>query len=724
LPVSAEQNPESSELSIRGMTCASCVRRVEKALGQVSGVGSASVNFATERALVTHAPDVSDELLIRAVASAGYEAAPFVTGSAPEDASRARSSELRNLIASIGLTVPAILISMLWPMRPEWTNWVLFALGTPVVFGCGRQFFSTAWKAAAHGSATMDTLVALGAGAAWASSVYALAAMRGPMQSEFVYFETGSTIVTLILLGRYLESGAQHSMTDAIGKLLDLAPKMANLRSTDGAEQQVPVESLQVGDVLRVKPGEKAPVDGVVTRGESYFDESLLTGESAPVRRQPDDPVVGGSLNGSGSIDYRVTRILGDSRLTQIARIVEQAQGSKAPVQRLADNVSSVFVPVVIVIALATFLVRLIGFHMPFSAAMLPAVAILVIACPCALGLATPTAIVAGTGRGAQLGILIRDGAVLERAKALSTILLDKTGTLTEGRPTVTRIQGAPGYSDREILKLAGSIEALSEHPFAAAIGVRCREQGIEILPVMNFSSQPGQGVSGRVGKSLIQVGNARFAANLPPSLEAIVDECEHAGQTVVRIGLDSAVVGVLAISDPIRQTSSEAILEIKRLGLTPVMLTGDRESTAAAVGAALGIEKLVSEVLPERKAEVVAGYRSQGGVGMVGDGVNDAPALATADVGLAMGGGSDIAKETAGIILLRNDLRAVPQAIRLARQTVAVIRQNLVWAFGYNLVAIPVAMTGHLNPMIASAAMAFSSLSVVLNSLRLRRFV
>ncbi len=720
----ASQNPTLSELSIEGMTCASCVRRVERALAKVTGVSDASVNFATERARVIHSPSVEDKVLIEAVERAGYHASTYHLSAKKETELAPATGELRRLAVSFALSIPAVFLSMLWPMRPEWANWTLFGLATPVIFWCGFPFFRASWNSAKHGSATMDTLVALGSGAAWISSVYGLIAVHGPMQSEFVYFETGATIVTLILLGRYLESRAKHTMTDAIGKLLDLAPKMAHLVTPEGVEIPVPVESLRVGDVLRVKPGEKLPVDGVVVEGHSHVDESLLTGESLPVSKGPEDAVVGGSLNGSGSFTFRASHVQGETRLAQIARLVETAQGSKADVQQLADRASSVFVPIVIGIAVLTFLVRLIGLHQTSLQSLIPAIAVLVVACPCALGLSTPTAIIAATGRGAQLGILIRDGSVLERIQGIKTVLVDKTGTLTEGKPTVTGMAAEDKVTEESLLQFAGSVESLSEHPIAKAVVDASRDRKLVLATAEDFKSFPGLGASAVVEGSRVEVGNEKYGGDLTPKLLLQSQTWEGEGRTVVRVRLAGTVIGLIAISDPIRLTSLQAVKDLKGLGLNPVMLTGDHHSAAQLVAKQVGIEHFEADVLPEGKSEAVARVRSLGPVAMVGDGVNDAPALALADVGIAMGAGSDIAKEAAGITLLRSDLELVPQAIRLARKSIAIIRGNLMWAFGYNLIAIPIAVSGRLNPMIAAGAMAFSSISVVLNSLRLRKFV
>lgn len=712
-----------TELDIEGMTCASCVRRVEKALGKVPGVSLATVNYATERAHVVH-EGVPVSALSEAVEHAGYAARPHVPPAMEHDHTAMESEDrLRamafNLWVALSLAVPTVLVSMLWHPRPVWANWLLFALATPVIFWNGRGFFDSAFRGVRHGSATMDSLVALGAGAAWLYSTYALVAFAGNAHhlSEHVYFETGTAIVALILVGKYLEARSKSRMSGAIQKLLGLAPKTATVVLADGREEARAVERLVAGDLLRVRPGEKLPVDGVVVEGESFVDESMLTGEPVPVKKAAGDAVVGATLNTSGSLVFRATKVGKDTALAQIVDLVERAQGSKAPVQQLADRVSAIFVPAVIAVALATLAVWLLR-GATFAEALLPAVAVLVVACPCALGLATPTAIMVGTGRGAELGILIKDGSVLERAGALRTVLLDKTGTLTRGRPELTDVDLFGSLSREEILDMAGAAEGPSEHPIGRAIAVAGK-------PVTEFESFGGRGVQATVEGRVVIVGSPRLLLEKSIAVpeRASFERRESEGKTAVGVAVDGRFEAVLSVADAVGEHSREAVAQLTALGIWPVMVTGDNRRTAEAVARLVGISEVEAGVLPGEKAATVARFQKEGSAGMVGDGINDAPALAQADVGFAMGTGTDVAIESAGVTLLRHDLRAVPQAIRLARATLSTIRWNLVWAFGYNVVAIPLAAVGQLSPMVAAGAMAFSSVSVILNSLRLRRF-
>lgn len=720
-----------TELDIEGMTCASCVRRVEKALSKVPGVSSASVNYATERASVEHEGHLPMDSLTKAVQDAGYSAKPHQAPMehhdhmghdhmAMESEDRLRSMA-RNLWIAAGLTVPTVLLSMLWHPRPEWANFLLLFLATPVIFWNGRGFFQSAVQGAKHGSATMDSLVALGAGAAWVYSAYALVAFRGHHQSEHVYFETGATIVTLILVGKYLEARSKSRMSSAIQKLMGLAPKTATVVLADGREEERPVESLTSGLLLRVKPGGKLAVDGVVVEGESFVDESMLTGEPVPVKKGPGDPVAGATLNTSGSLVYRATKVGKETALAQIVEMVERAQGSKAPVQQLADKVSSIFVPAVILVAIATFAVWMMRGG-GIAEALLPAVAVLVVACPCALGLATPTAIMVGTGRGAELGILIKDGTVLERAGAIRTVLMDKTGTITKGRPELVDVLTFGSLSKDEATAFAAAAESLSEHPVARAIA-SAKKGGL----ATGFESFGGRGVRASVDGHEVIVGSARLldekAIALPDKARARMEALEAEGKTAVLLAVDQRFEAVLAVADAVGEHSADGVAKLKTMGVKVTMVTGDNRRTAENVAHLVGIDEIEAGVLPGDKASVVKRYQGLGAVGMVGDGINDAPALAQADVGFAMASGTDVAVESAGVTLLRHDLRAVAQAIQLARATLSTIRWNLVWAFGYNVVAIPMAAMGQLSPMVAAGAMAFSSVSVILNSLRLRRF-
>lgn len=727
-----------TELKIEGMTCASCVRRVEKALTKVSGVEGATVNFATHQATIQHGADVSAEALVQAVDSAGYRAKPVEDIHAHHSASehaehlKAESAgELAkmkvNLSLSLALTIPLVAISMLWHPRPEWMNWVLFVLATPVTFWCGRQFFVIAIKAVRHGATTMDTLVAMGSGAAWAYSTYALFKPQEHQhgQSNQIYFETGAVIVSLILLGRFLEAKAKTRMSDSIQKLLNLAPKVATLVSEDGSTNEVPIHQLKVGNAIRVRPGERIATDGIVIEGESFVDESMVTGEPMPVSKKSGDSVTGGTVNEQGSFTFRAEKVGSETMLAHIAKLVQRAQGSRAPMQGLADKISSFFVPIVILIALLTLVISLVVGR-GLEPSIMAAVAVLVIACPCALGLATPTALIVGTGRGAELGILIKDGEALERAGSVKTILLDKTGTLTQGKPNLTELVPFGAWSDSEALAFAASLEALSEHPVARAVVNAASAKDLTISSTTGFESIRGKGVRGSVQGQEGAVGRSSWMKELglqvPEEAQSLVEKLEGEGKTVF-VASAGANLAVLAVSDSVGEHSREAVEQIKAIEVIPVMVTGDNLATAKFVAQKMGIDQVEAQVLPAEKAAFVQKYQEHGATAMVGDGVNDAPALAQADLGIAMGSGTDVAIETAGVTLLRSDLRGVPQAIRLARATLGTIRWNLFWAFVYNVVMIPLAAIGLLSPMLAAGAMAFSSISVILNSLRLRAF-
>lgn len=745
---------DQTDLLIEGMTCASCVRRVEKALSKVPGVTEASVNFATERATVSFQGELDTAALTRAVSDAGYVARSTQRSSvSPKDGDSAmtiadhkgmsadehaehlavdstdRMDAMKaNLLIAIVLAVPTVLVSMLWHPRPEWANWLLLGLATPVIFWNGRQFFLSAWKGAMHLAATMDSLVALGAGAAWANSAYALVAFSGDshQQSEHIYFETGAVIVVLILVGKYLEARSKRSMSGAIEKLVGLTPKTATIVIDGEREEEVPVERLKVGDVLRVRPGEKLAVDGIVLEGESFIDESMLTGEPLPVKKATGDAVTGATLNTTGTLLFRATKIGKDTALAQIVRLVERAQGSKAPVQKLADRVSAVFVPIVIGIALITFVFWIVRGSSP-SEALIPAVAVLVIACPCALGLATPTAIMVGTGRGAELGILIKDGTVLERAGRVTAVLLDKTGTITKGRPELSDVASFGSLPESSVLALAASAELPSEHPIARAVVEAAKARELTFTKPLTFEAQGGRGVEATTKDHKIVVGSLRImdehSVLVSDAARQRLQELESQSKTAVLVAIDGKFEAILAVADQVDEHSSAAVSELRALGVATVMVTGDNRRAAENIAKSVGIVEVEAQVLPGEKAEVVKRHQRVGLTAMVGDGVNDAPALAQADLGIAMGTGTDVAIETAGITLLRHDLRGVPQAIALSRATFSTIRWNLLWAFGYNVVAIPFAAAGKLSPMVAAGAMAFSSVSVILNSLRLKGF-
>jgi P-type Cu+ transporter len=733
------------ELPITGMTCASCAVRIESKLNALEGV-TASVNYATEKAAVDFDETaVEPRELVAAVQAVGYQA---VLPSASADR-RADGEELdetaplrRRLLVSLALTLPVLAMAMIPPLQFDNWQWLSLTLAAPVVVWGAWPFHHAAWANLRHGAATMDTLISVGVLAAFAWSVYALfigdAGMPGMTMpfdlipergdgADEIYLEVASAVTVFILAGRYFEARARRRAGAALTALLELGAKDVAVLAADGTERRVPVEQLAVGDRFVVRPGEKVATDGIVEDGAGAVDQSLLTGESVPVEKRPGDQVAGASVNAGGRLIVRATRIGADTALAQIARLVTEAQSGKAPVQRLADQVSGVFVPVVIGLAVAT-LGFWIGAGEGVAFAFTAAVAVLIIACPCALGLATPTALLVGTGRGAQLGLLIKGPEILESTRTVDTVVLDKTGTVTSGHMSLVDAVPAAGEGRAQVLAVAGAVEDGSEHPVGQAIARAAREQVGALPALQGFANHEGLGVEGTVDGRGVQIGRPAFIADrglaVPEDLAAAQDAAVSKGRTAVVVAWEGQVRGLLVVADAVKPTSAEAVASLKALGLHTVLLTGDNGTTARAVAADVGIDDVIAGVLPADKAAVIRGLQGEGRVvAMVGDGVNDAPALAQADLGIAIGTGSDVAIEASDLTLVSADLRAAADAIRLSRATLRTIKQNLGWAFGYNVAALPLAAAGFLNPLIAGLAMAFSSVSVVANALRLRRF-
>jgi P-type Cu+ transporter len=706
------------DLRIEGMTCTACAARIEKRLNKLDGV-TASVNFATEQAAVDHPGDVAIDELVGAVHAAGYRATPVDATSAGDDD---RHPLRVRVLVSGALSLPVLLLAMVPALQFENWDWLALALTAPVVAWGALPFHRVAWLNLRHRAATMDTLVSVGVLAAFGWSLYAM--VFGD-EGEHMYLEVAAAVTVFILLGRYLEARAKQRSGAALRALLELGAKdVAVLR--DGAEIRVPIDRLAVGDVFVVRPGERIATDGVVESGTSAIDASLLTGESVPVEVGPGDDVVGATVNAGGRLVVRATRVGLDTALARIAQLVSDAQAGKAPVQRLADRVSAVFVPLVMLLALGTLAGWLATGH-DASETFSAAVAVLIIACPCALGLATPTALLVGTGRGAQLGVLIKGPEVLESTRRVDTIVLDKTGTVTTGAMALVQVTAA-GVGEDEVLRLVGAVEDQSEHPVGRAIAAGARERVGDLPSVDEFAASSGLGVQGVVDGHAVVVGRPAFVADwgIRPTdeLQDALDRAEASGRTAVLAGWDGEARAVLEVADTVKPTSRQAIAELRRLGLHPVLLTGDNERTARAVAEEVGVDDVIAEVLPEDKVDAVRRLQADGRVvAMVGDGVNDAAALAQADLGLAMGTGTDVAIEASDLTLVRGDLRVAADAIRLSRRTLRTIKANLFWAFAYNVAALPLAAAGLLNPLIAGGAMAFSSVFVVTNSLRLRRF-
>ncbi|CDQ44844.1 heavy metal translocating P-type ATPase [Mycolicibacterium neoaurum] len=736
----------SVELRIGGMTCASCANRIERKLNKIDGV-AATVNYATEKATVTVPDGYDPALLIAEVESAGYSAVlPTPTKPAPPGATGQTDDpgmvSLRHrLTGSVLLSVPVIAMAMIPALQFTYWQWASLVLAAPVIVWAAWPFHRAAWANLRHATATMDTLISLGTLSAFLWSLYALffgtagtPGMKHPFELTLapshgaanIYLEVAAGVTTFILAGRYFEKRSKRQAGAALRALLEMGAKDVSVLR-DGAESKIAVEDLILGDEFVVRPGEKIATDGVVVSGTSAVDASMLTGESVPVEVGPGDTVVGATVNAGGRLVVRATRIGSDTQLAQMAQLVENAQTGKAQVQRLADRISGVFVPIVLVIAVIT-LGAWLGAGFEVAAAFTAAVAVLVIACPCALGLATPTALLVGTGRGAQMGVLIKGPEVLESTRKFDTVVLDKTGTVTTGKMTLVDVVTVQGTERMDLLRLAGAVENASEHPIAQAIATAAAEELGTLPTPEDFANVEGEGVQGVVDGHAVVVGResllADWSQHLSPELVQAKEAAEAQGKTVVAVGWDGQARGVLVVADTVKPTSAQAISQMHELGLTPVLLTGDNEAVARQIAAEVGIDTVIAEVMPKDKVDVIARLQAEGKtVAMVGDGVNDAPALAQADLGLAMGTGTDVAIEASDITLVRGDLRSAVDAIRLSRRTLSTIKTNLFWAFAYNVAAIPVAALGMLNPMLAGAAMAFSSVFVVGNSLRLRGF-
>jgi Cu+-exporting ATPase len=737
------ENKETLSLPVEGMTCASCVLRVEKTLKKIEGVEDVNVNLATEKVTFTfNNSEANLNKIANAVEDAGYKIilpsksnTTEVSGSNYENESIKKYSELKNsFIFSLILTIPVMIINMVsmtnwfmkWsPLSMDILNRILFLLTTLIIFIPGRRFFISGWKLLKHFSADMNTLVAVGTGTAYVYSTIAvlfpdLLSLINPY--EHIYFDTAAVIITLILMGRLLEAGAKSKTTSAIKKLIGLQPKTAFIIKNN-RETEIKIEDVVEGDLIIVRPGERIPVDGVITEGSSSIDESMISGESIPVDKYTGDKVTGGTINLNGSINFKATAVGKNTVIAQIIKYVEEAQGSKAPIQKLADKIASVFVPVVISIAIITFIAWYLIMGVPFNAAMINFIAVMVIACPCALGLATPTAIMVGTGLGASNGILIKNASSLESAFKINTVVLDKTGTITVGKPMVADLQIYNGFSNTDVIKFSMTLESKSEHPLGKAIMDYAEKIDISPADISEFNSYPGLGLMGKVENKNIITGNRKMLEQNAVHLSDAETNIKSKVDSSVYVAVDNQLAGIYHISDTIADSSIDAIKKLKEMNLNIYMLTGDNKAAAESIAEKVGIDNIISEVLPGDKAKVIKDLQSKGKiVAMVGDGINDSPALAQADLGIAIGTGTDIAIETADITLIKNNIMGISQAINLSYQTLKTIKQNLFWAFIYNIIGIPVAALGLLNPMFAAAAMALSSVSVVFNSLRLKR--
>ena len=725
---------EKTVLTITGMTCANCVNTVSKALAKVEGVSEVNVNFATEKATVAYdETKVTADNLISMVENRGYGAAVYDPASDLEAQGEVQKKEIRNIrnlfLFSLVLAVPSFIISMvlMWAeITIPYKDYLLWLLATPVQFIVGARFYRGMWGALKNKTANMDTLIAVGTSAAYLYSLWVI--LFEPMSHQ--YFETSTILITFVILGKYLEAFAKGRTSEAIKKLMELSPKIAAVLR-DGAEVKIPVDQVRVGDRVVVRPGEIVPIDGVILTGSSAIDESMITGESIPVDKKEGDIVIGGTMNKSGSFTFSAKKVGGDTTLAQIIRLIEDAQTKKAPIQRFADVVSAYFVPAVIGVAILTFLVWYFVVGREFSFALMAAIAVLVISCPCALGLATPTAIMVGTGRGAKEGILIKGGDVLETVHKLKYVVFDKTGTITRGKPAVTDIisveppsGGVEPLREKDILTLAASLEQYSEHPLAEPIVARAKERGSALLRVKDFAAIAGAGITGKIDGKAYRLGNSRFmeeqGVDLTPVAKRIA-ALEGEGKTAMVLAENDRAKGIVAVADTIKETSPQAVRTLKDMGIETYLMTGDNERTAKAIAKQAGIDLVFAGVMPADKAAYVKKLQRKGTVAMVGDGINDAPALAQADIGIAMRSGTDVAMEAGNIVIMKNELADIPRSIRLSQATMSKIRQNMFWALIYNTIGIPIAALGLLNPIIAGGAMAMSSVSVVTNSLLLK---
>lgn len=727
---------QKAEFDITGMTCAACATRIEKGLNRMDGVASASVNLALEKATIEFNPsEVTIADVIAKVEKLGYGAHQKQEDQAQVDHREKHiKDQQRKFVLSAILSLP-----LLWTMVGHFSftsflyvpdflmnPWVQMVLATPVQFIIGKQFYVGAYKSLRNGSANMDVLVVMGTSAAYFYSVYQAIVTAGTHHGPHLYFETSAVLITLILLGKLFEAKAKGRSSEAIKKLMGLQAKTA-IVIRDGAEKEIPLEEVVIGDTVLVKPGEKIPVDGEVVEGTTAVDESMLTGESLPVDKKAGDILYGSTINKNGFIKMTATKVGRDTALAQIIKVVEDAQGSKAPIQRMADQISGIFVPIVVGIAIITFLVWILWVQPgEFTPALEVLIAVLVIACPCALGLATPTSIMAGSGRAAEFGILFKGGEHLEQTQSINTVVVDKTGTVTHGKPILTDVLVADGQDEETFLSLIGAAEKQSEHPLAQAIVQGIQDKGIELGSIQFFEAIPGYGVQATISGQGVIIGTRKlmqqYGINIS-SVLPVMEELEKNGKTAMLAGINGQYAGLVAVADTIKDTSKEAVRRLQEMGINVIMMTGDNERTAQAIGKEVGVDAVIAEVLPEGKADEVKKLQQQGKkVAMVGDGINDAPALATADIGMAIGTGTDVAMEAADITLIRGDLNSIADAILMSRKTMRNIKQNLFWAFAYNIIGIPIAAAGFLAPWVAGAAMAFSSVSVVLNALRLQR--